>query len=93
MWQAAQPRKGGIKWSLWQGLSRSRAGFLPGTDWKCDKGHWVVFRGMSGKEKKKQKPVVSLILTKANPQGMSFGKVGFWKQGELLQPGHSQHRC
>lgn len=58
-----------IKLALWQGLSRTGAGFLPGTDWKSGMGHWVVCRGMFGKKRKKQKPVVSLILAKANGQG------------------------
>lgn len=44
--------------------------------WKHDEGHLVVFSGMSWRKKKKRKPVVSLMLTEANPQGMSFGKAG-----------------
>lgn len=44
--------------------------------WKHNEGHLVVFSGMSWRKKKKRKPVVSLMLTEANPQGMSFGKAG-----------------
>lgn len=36
---------------------------------KSERGHWVVCRGMFGKKRKKQKPTVSLILTKANAPG------------------------
>lgn len=72
------PGKEGLE-SSWQGLSRRRAGLLPGKDWKCDKGHWVVVSGMSRKKKKKSRnlKIISLILTEANPQDMSFGNVGY----------------
>lgn len=68
VWEAAQLSKGVIKWASWQGLSRMVAGFLPGTDWKTEMEHQVVCRGMFRKKRMMQKPVVTLILTKANAQ-------------------------